>query len=273
MAWVLGVDFSGASDAGKSLWLAEGELSNDELRISATYSAAVDGDRSRRVAYDRLLDEIKSGQWDVVGLDFPFGLPAGIVSEGTWEEFVKNIDEYTVRGSSGTVADRFRKFCRREADGADLLRKTDNQHGAQCPYGVRVMYQTYYGISKVLDELLDEDDVEIAPQKTNGESTTVVEVYPAATVRHVYDGNSDGYKGTSQTARENRMELINAFPEGTLPIRFNAEDEIDGPRLHALCSDDALDSVLAAGSAARALNDGFKTPGADYSEVEGHIFV
>lgn len=271
---VLGVDFSGARDAGDKIWLAEGRSADNSLNISRVYSLSHVGAKSRDEALSELVDRVRNCGYDVVGFDFPFGLPASVIEKDDWATFVEKFDSFVDSGTEGDrPAERFRNECRDRAGEEDRRRATDCCWDAQCPYGVRIRSQTYHGISRVLKPLLCAG-VSIRPQRpTSDASPTVVEVYPAATVECELSLDSSGYKGTSQSARDKRIRIVEKLENHYPPVSFENQDAIDGPRLHAVCSDDALDSVLAALSAANALQRDFDADLPESGQLEGHIFV
>ena len=272
---VLGVDFSGASDAGDNIWLTEGTWSAAELTVSSVTSAATNWDSSRDAALEGLVNVISSGDHDVVGLDFPFSVPQDVVEEDNWHRFARNLESHRDAERNGHPAERFRTGCRDRADGTDKKRRTDEEHRAQCPYGVRIKYQTYFGIVDVLRPLVEAHDVPVEPLSTAGEGPpTVVEVYPAATINSLFDEDSSGYKGTSETALEKRTSLVAELESAEPGVSFDGDGGTDRPKLATLCSDDALDSVLAALSAARACESDFSIGGSeDVHGIEGKIFV
>ncbi len=83
------------------------------------------------------------------GFDFPFGLPAALVSESSWETFVLRFpDRYPdVTG--------FRQARREAAGGREWKRRTDLESKTPfSPYNLRLFRQTYYGIRDLLHPMI-----------------------------------------------------------------------------------------------------------------------
>ena len=74
---IYGIDFSGAKDAGKKIWLAEGVVRGDSLLIEDCFRARdlQDSGNELDICLPALKDFMKENQDAAFGLDFPFGLP------------------------------------------------------------------------------------------------------------------------------------------------------------------------------------------------------
>ena len=242
---VYGVDFSAAAgDAGAKTWVASGTVAGDDtLEITgvAPLVELLDLDAAARetalpalAAWIRALDDDA-----VVGLDFPFGLPAFVVREAghdSWRSFISGFPEEMLhsgnddrdsdgnddrdgnndRDSDGNddsdAADPVRTFTEhcvgltRAADrGTYAKRETDAAVGARSPYGFIADTISFYGMRDVLSPIAD--DVRVMPMDARRETApngpTVVETYPAA----VFDRRGlcrTAYKGTSQAERARR---------------------------------------------------------------------
>ena len=81
-AQVLGVDFSGANQAGNHIWLAEGELEDGVLAISKLWSPAGTGKTARTAALEYVVDRVTESEYDVVGFAVPFGPATGHATAG-----------------------------------------------------------------------------------------------------------------------------------------------------------------------------------------------
>lgn len=271
---ILGVDFSGAKNAGESIWLASGELDQGRLKISTTWSPAGKGKRSRPAALECIQGVVADGRYDVVGFDFPFGLPREVVDTEDWASFLSSFDEFVDEPKEDeSPVEAFRRSCLEAADQEYLKRATDEERGGQCPYGVRVASQTYYGISEVLKPLI-ENGVSVMPMMENeSRDTAIVEVYPARTLAEHFDESSSGYKGTSEQAIERRRRILESIESAKPPISFDSEKEGNQSREYALCSDDALDAILAAVSASNFLREPAGNSEKEIDPVEGYICV
>ena len=260
-----GVDFSGAAQAGHNIWIAEGELRGNELRIESCDSAA---DRFGVAERAPCLGQVSAflRDADTVGLDFPFGVPATVHQCDTWEGSVEWV------ATAATDADGFQETCRSRArdatDGerADLRRETDGPVGALSPYGSHVWKQTFFGIRDVLAPLSRTDAVAVRPMQDGGDAS-LCEVYPAATLASC-DLPAAEYKDGGEPARERRRTIVEgleaetplAFPQG---VRAQLIDDAGG---------DALDAVVAALATYHAREADFE-PDRAWDPTEGHIYV
>ena len=87
---IFGVDFSGARDAGKKVWIAAGAVVNDVLHIQECYRAEAlpNSGRERDRCLASLRELVTREKTAVFGFDFPFGLPQELVPEtNDWEAF------------------------------------------------------------------------------------------------------------------------------------------------------------------------------------------
>jgi len=268
---VLGVDFSGAADAGRSIWVTEARHTPDGLVVDDCYRAADAWGVDRESAHAGLRE--RATDVAVVGLDFPFSLPQALLDEhcgGRWGGFVSWL---TADGPDDP--DAFASTCRSSArahtgDGtAALRRETDLRRAALCPYDTRVQYQTFYGVRDVLGGFVDDPDVTVAPMQegSGGQSgtddvtdanTRVVEVYPAATFGWL-GLYREGYKGDRRDRRATNVDGIET-----------CSVDLNGFREAYETSHDALDSLAAAVSAARSITG---DPARHGPRQEGHIYV
>jgi len=260
---VLGVDFSGASDAGRSLWLTEARRTGDGLVVEDCYRAADEWGPQREDAHAGLCERLGAG-FDVVGLDFPFSLPQVLLDEHCESEWAGLVEWLTLDGPADP--DAFASTCRSTArehtgDGtASIRRETDLRRAALCPYDRMVQYQTFYGISNVLGAVADHPDVAVAPIQDDPDAATqVVEVYPAATFGWL-GLYREGYKGDRQERRSTNVDGIEACSVDLGEFRSVYEQHHD-----------ALDSLAAVVSAGRVAESG--EPPLHGPRDEGHIYV
>jgi len=87
---IYGIDFSGAQDAGKKIWIAEGVVKGDSLLIEDCFRARdlQDSGNELDICLPALKDFIKENQDEAFGLDIPFGLPGVLVEQERWKEFI-----------------------------------------------------------------------------------------------------------------------------------------------------------------------------------------
>ena len=268
---VVGVDFSAARrDAGRKTWIAEGTVANGTFELDCLEDAAshLDCKPSRDETHEALVEHIRGfDDRTVVGLDFPFSLPAGLV-DGKWCEFVEgtadNGEKWGVLGEIDTPRELYDKAkSHADENGHDLRRKTDRATGGQEPTGFRIKTQTYYGISSVLGGIHDE--VAVAPfDDPAGGDIVVTEAYPAALLDEL-DANRTGYKRDTRAGIEARQENVEVLQEQS--VTFGDDREF------AVATDDALDAVTAAVAAWWAAENGFETAGHDDESVEGYIYA
>jgi len=260
MTRVLGSDFSGAVEAGRSIWVTEARHTADGLRVEDCYCAADEWGSHRESAHAGLRDRVADG-FAVAGLDFPFSLPQPLLADhcgGTWRGL---LDWLT--GDGPEDPDAFASACRSSArehtgDGtAALRRETDLRRAALCPYDARVQYQTYYGVRNVLASLAEHPDVAVAPMQSGG-STRLVEVYPAATFGWL-GLYREGYKGDDRERRGANVDGVAA-----------CSVDLGGFRETYETNHDALDSLAAAVSAGRTRD---VDPPRHGPTAEGHIYV
>ena len=259
---VLGVHFSGASDAGRSLWLTEARRTGDGMVVGDCYRAADEWGPHREDAHAGLRERLTAG-FDVIGLDFPFSLPQALLDEHCDGEWAGLVEWLSLDGPGDP--DTFASTCRSSArehtgDGtATLRRETDLRRAALCPYDRMVQYQTFYGVRDVLAAVADHPEIAVTPMQVDDAATSVVEVYPAATFGclGLY---REGYRRDHRERRTTNVDGIEACSVDLGGFRGSYED-----------SHDALDSLAAVVSAGRVAEAGDAPLYG--SGDEGHIYV
>ena len=144
---VHGVDFSGAKDAGKKIWIARGIIQEDVLLITECSKAEdkLGSGRGRDQSLKALREFISKQKDSIFGLDFPFGIPKSLVKEESWEKFVSSFEDIY------TTPEEFRRLCKSLFEGKELKRFTDIEAKTPfSPYNLRLYRQTYFGIRDVL---------------------------------------------------------------------------------------------------------------------------
>jgi hypothetical protein len=281
-ARVLGVDFSGAKRPGESIWITEARL-GDGLTVERCRAAGETlGERGRAAVLSALVDHVDGAA--VVGFDFPFGLPRPVVETldgpATWSETVTWVrDEFP---DAETFAERCQSAAQTATDGdrTYLKRATDGPVGAKSPYHFFTFRQAYHGVGEVLAPLLGRE-VAVAPMtvdRRGGGSRerdhrrdgrpTVVEAYPAGTLRRL-DLPAERYKDDTEPARSRRERILAGVTED------EAVSVARTARTAALSDPggDALDSLVAAVAAARALTTAFRVAADRYDPLEGYVYV
>jgi hypothetical protein len=263
---VYGVDFSGAAQAGKKIWIAQGVIEGEALHIEDCYRGAdLPGsgvERNRCLA--ALRDFIAGKEHGVFGLDFPFGLPGQLLKESRWEDFVLSFTERY------TGPEFFREKCRTGAGGKELKRVTDKEsHTPFSPYNIRLYRQTYFGIGDLLAPLVREGWACVLPMQPAAPGRPwVMEICPASTLKRA--GLNGPYKGNRKEHYAARVRILEELESRaplsvSAPLRLTILDDREG---------DALDSVVAAVTVWRTLSSESLTVGdnAAYT-LEGYVYL
>ncbi len=264
---VYGVDFSGAADAGKKIWITKGVIQGEALRIEACYQAAdLPGSAVERDVCLAALRAFIARETDsAFGLDFPFGLPRKLVKMDTWEDFVLFFP------TTYLDQDAFRDTCLRAAGGSELKRVTDRESSTPfSPYNIRLYRQTYFGIRELLVPLVRDGSACVLPMQTAlPDRPWMLEICPASTLKR--ESLYWRYKGKGEEhamARERILEAIEEMAPLSLPslLRSVILDDPGG---------DALDSVVAAFAAFRVVRNptGVVAAQDDVYTLEGYVYV
>lgn len=263
---ILGVDFSGARDAGRYIWIGETTAVGEALIVNACYPATElpGGGPQRETALAALRDYLAAQRGALVGLDFPPGLPRQVMQRDSWTAMLAHFSE------DYPDAETFRARCREAGQGRDLRRRTDIEAATPfSPYNLRLYRQTYYGLRDLLAPLVRDGQVRVLPVQTAADDRPrLVESCPASTLKAL--GLYTPYKGKDAAMRAARSGVLKALSAGW-NVRF-----VDGVR-RVLVDDpggDALDSVLAAFGLWAYLREGgdLYPPGDEYA-VEGFVYV
>jgi len=263
---VYGVDFSGARDAGRKIWIAHGIIEEDVLLIRGCFRAKDLGNstRDRDQSLKALREYISNQKGGVFGLDFPFGIPRCLVKEKSWEQFVFSFED------TYFAPEEFRAVCRLRTNGKELKRFTDSEARTPfSPYNLRLHRQTYFGIRDLLGPLIKDNRVCVLPmQKPLPDRPWVLEVCPASTLRRQH--LSLPYKGRGEIRKTARVKILEGIEKtGVMKI---TEPSLPS-KIFENKGGDALDSVIAAFAAFRALRNGFIFDGNCPYTVEGWVYV
>jgi len=305
---VYGVDFASAADtAGKKTWIAkatveDGSLSVESCRRLVTERHCDSGRESAHAALAEFIRE-KLDSDSAIGLDFPFGLPEAVLDEQEWGDYITDFpeclsvpdwsdDDLPNEIDSADDLSAWGSQRARENEKADCVhckRVTDEEHGAQPPYGIIGKSITFHGLKNVIAPLAADDDVTVAPMEVaDFEDPTgplVIEAYPAGTLdrlglcRQGYKGDGDRETRRRcrnltglQTANGSGFDLYS--DDTPIPIV-----EIDDDLKSDLLDDgggDGLDAIVAAVATYRATrsSNGLKPDieEEDYKR-EGYIYV
>ncbi|CCQ36611.1 uncharacterized protein Nmlp_2444 [Natronomonas moolapensis 8.8.11] len=270
---IRGVDFSGGRRPGEDIWITSGRLEADRLCIERCQSAAERFDETGRGPILRALRRTLGRSDGVTGLDVSFGLPAELLPDRIegWHGATRWFATAFADADASAMRERLKSAARSlPGERIELKRRTDRTVGASSPYSFITYYQTLYGIREVLAPLVEAGSVSVPPMDAPGERNAI-EVYPAGTLRRLGTVDTE-YKNGADGAAAKRREILDRLSapdagesavELPEPVRETATDEPGG---------DALDSVVAAVSAARAARSGFGTD-RPYDDREGFIYV
>jgi hypothetical protein len=261
---ILGVDFSGARDAGRRIWIAQGHadpkglFSLDDLRPAIELP---DGMLSPEGAIAALRNHIVAEPDTIAGCDFPFSILRLLIEEPSWVEFVR---AFPARFSD---PDAFRAWAMRRAGGKELRRPTDI--ATKTPFNsfnIRIHRQTWWGLVALLHPLIDEGKAVAYPFQSPADERrpVLIEACPACTLKAI--GCYPSYKGSSPAHRAARLQILERLRSrdvlAPLPSMF-ANRMLDD------AGGDALDALLAALAAARVDLSAKVTPD---ERFEGRIY-
>ena len=263
---VCGIDFSGAQDAGKKIWIACGSILDDTILISECFPAKdlPGSGQQRDQAISALRAFIRKRRDCVFGLDFPFGIPRPLISEESWEEWLGVFPERY------TSPEGFERQCRLASNGKELKRATDVETKTPfSPYNLRLYRQTYFGVRDVLGTLVQEKAVSVLPlQKPQDEKPWAIEICPAATLKT--KNLSFPYKGRGRDRKAAREKILTSMEKaGVLKVQKPSV----GKRIIEDRGGDALDSVIAAYATFKALNHGLTSETSAPYALEGRVYV
>jgi hypothetical protein len=243
---ILGIDFSGASDAGRKIWIAEGRLSNSGAFELLHCIPAIDlpgsGVRPEQAvpALARHLATLSEAQ---VGCDFPFSLPRDLVTARTWKRFALRY------AAEFADAENFRLIMRSRHNAIEHKRMTDRIAGTPFnSYNLRLYRQTWWGITGLLDPLVRAGRAIVRPQQELiAGKPTLIEVCAACTLKSI--DLYPPYKGKEPEHRRARKRILDHFIDrGALvaPVHSMRRLLLDN------AGGDALDAVIGAIATARA---------------------
>ena len=263
MTRILGVDFSGASDAGRKIWVAEGQLSdNGALQLSQCVPAmALPGGGVRpEQAVPALARYVATFADARVGCDFPFSLPRDLVTARSWRSFALRY------AAEFADADSFRAIMRSRHNAIEHKRMTDRIAGTPFnAYNLRLYRQTWWGITGLLGPLVRAGRAVVRPQqKPRAGKPTLIEVCAACTLKSI--DLYPPYKGRETIHRKARQRILDhLIDRGALaaPARSMRRLLLDNE------GGDALDAVIGAVAAGR--GDLAKEPDA-FQRLEGRVY-
>jgi len=242
---VIGIDFSGAEKAGDAIWIAEGCIGENGVRIEGCRpaSALAGSGPARARCLAALVSFIAEQRNAIIGCDFPFSLPEAMIGALDWRTFAVGL------GGRFACAEDFLADCRGRGNGREVRRACDRESRVPfAAYNLRIYRQTYHGIRDVLAPLLRMSGAVVLPmEKPRPDRPWVVETCPASTLKHA--GLYPSYKGSGEARRAARRRIVAGLVKSGLLARLS-------PSLQRLAVEnqggDALDSMIAAAATARA---------------------
>lgn len=241
----VGIDFSGAQDAGRKIWIAEGVESQGRVQIRSLLAAKhLPGSgialEPALAALQKYLLALPPGS--TVGLDFPFGVAEShMEGQQSWQSYVQKFA--TLYDSP----EAFRARCRELDAGHETKRLCDVLARTPfAPHNLWLFKQTYYGIRAVVAPLLASGKACFPPMTTLDDTKiALLETCPASFLKA--EGLARPYKGRSAERRRARAALLTAL--AAYPLRIPKE-----LRAQAIADSegDALDALLCALCAFRA---------------------
>lgn len=236
----VGIDFSGARDAGKKIWIAEGAEDGGGIAVATLIPASElpQSGADRSTALTALARHIAGLGRSIVGIDAPNSLPRSFAPDG-WAPWFASF------AGSHASAEHFRAACRATTGGKESKRPCDVT--AKTPFAawnLRLYRQTWHSLVDLYAPLVAARAVTVAPfERADGKSPRLAEICPASTLKHL--GLYGSYKGR-KLADERRALLREMTGRATLQmpraLRERAIDDHGG---------DALDAVIALAAAVR----------------------
>jgi len=266
----IGIDFSGAKDAGRRIWIAEGTIGaggSFALERCMPVFQRLNCGKQREVALPVLTEWIAEQNDAVIGCDFPFSLPLCALGDSDWHSFARGFLNVHPSAPAFRAAMRQRHAT---AVAKEPKRKTDGPDEAATPWNpwnIRLYWQTHAGLGSVLAPLIGRTAIVPFDAAIAGKPL-IVETCPASSLKKLglYRKHSS-YKGRKDACRVARSALLDALLRRKLvtlkPILRKHIIEDKGG--------DALDAVIAALGAAASLSQTENRVGYDHP-IEGWVY-
>lgn len=263
---ILGLDFSGAAQAGRHIWLTWAGPRGSYLQVTRCLPAAdlPGGGPEREQALAALVAHLRGSGSFVAGCDFPFGLHVSLVPEADFAAFLRAFPGRYPDAANFLAACRFAGRERALKRDCDLEARTPF-----APHNLRVYRQTYHGIRDVLLPLVEGAGAVVVPLQTPVAGRPwLLETCPASALKRY--GRYRPYKGRTPAHRAVRASLLAwlvaegvRVPGGAL--RQHYLDDVNG---------DALDSLIAAWIAwhAVAREETLLPPLSAAQRIEGYVY-
>lgn len=247
---ILGVDFSGAAQAGRNAWLARCDVRSKQNQPLALLELkpleALAGDAARDVVMRWLVDTItESPAGSLWAIDFPFGLPIEL-GHASWAKQLAAVQAWDAGAHAFGL-----ECCRlaNERHGRLHIRR-DTDRETRTPfdcYHYRIVYQMFHGMRDVLLPLRKDRSIAILPfdaKRMDAATRIVAEACPGSTLRRLalpHNRYKQSTPGRVAVKYRRVRETILAGIE-----RFIAIDDRQRRTILSNPGGDALDAVLAA---------------------------
>ena len=269
---VFGVEFSGARDAGRHIWICRAHPGNNGIRVESIdpLSELPGGVIEREVALQALVQKVTESSRSAWGLDFSFGLPKAVL-----DVLAPGVSDYTDQlrvmvslGKAGTLLEQ----CTEVSPSVELRRRTDDETSTPfSPYNQRTYKQTFHGLTEVLRPLRSLPEVAVLPfdalpqtDRQSGDRLPfnrvasadmphiyVMEVCPASVLAKL-GYPTHGYRGRSESESEARRGMLRRLiKDGLMRPMTRAQKGRVIENEHGA----ALDSIFAAVGAWRGTRD------------------
>ncbi len=265
---IVGVDFSAGIEAGRKIWITTASI-DDQNRLaiqSVTRADALPNSGLERAqAHHALSAYLATLDRALVGLDFPLSIPGLFLPPEGWLPWLTSFK------STYESADAFREKLVALAPNKEHKRACEAF--AKTPfaaYNLRMFQQTFHGIADVVSPLILSGKCTALPfQDDDSTKSALIETCPASYLKSVNKYLS--YKGQSTDQLTARHKIY----EHIIDAGLLAEPDDDTFRATFMNDEpgDALDSLLCAVCALRALKDGdISDPANDLQITEGRVY-
>ncbi len=261
---ILGVDFSGAGDAGRKIWIAQARIAKGRLNVEACDSAATlfGCAPAAEPTHRALVEFLREAGACAVGCDFPFSLHAAMVPGRDWGVFLARFPR-----RYPTPEAFYRESHRRWGEARRACDRAARTPFA--PNNLRLYRQTYHGLRDVLLPLVAARAACVLPlQRPRAGVPWLLECCPASALKRL-GLYLPAYKGAGRERARRRSGIL-----WTLECRGDLVPLSACLRrtLVAQAGGDALDSLIAAWIAFQALLHPPPPAPPDWEPVEGYVF-
>ena len=269
---IYGIDFSGAVDAGRKIWISLAMIKGGVLEIRDCFPGLSLPDSGRKLhdCLSALVKFIAQSPEQYFRVGFSFWRPRAILENLGCENWLQFIFSFPNKFDD---PHDFKRKCKELAGNREAKRMTDrDSHTPFSPYNLWIFKQTYYGIKDILYPLLQKGRACVIPmQEIIDDKPLILEICPRSTL--VGEKIADKkYKGKTKEHFENRRHILKRLTDKNVIIPNKKLSRL-------ICADpagDALDSVIAAYAVSNSLlNPTFPFPPGWKKEyaLEGYVYT